>query len=205
MTEPPWPERHARFYASSLGARVLELEVGLLLEQLPSRGTVLSVGCGLGLHEAEVQRARPGLLVVALDNDPGMLDRAPDGLRCVLGAAEALPISSSSLDAIFYVTSLDFAKDVGRSLGEAARTLRPGGLVVVHALNPASEWGRDTLKGRRTPWEDGADLGRLLQRELGGEAEVRYALHIQDEQVTLRAGPEEGAIITVRASSTDTL
>jgi phenylacetate-coenzyme A ligase PaaK-like adenylate-forming protein len=50
------------------------------------------------------------------------------------GRAEALPFSPASLDALIFECSLSLVADPGRALEEAARVLKPGGLIYIADL-----------------------------------------------------------------------
>jgi SAM-dependent methyltransferase len=93
---------------------------------------VLELGPGPGRDAALL--ARTGAEVVAVDLAPSALARtrrATGGaVRLVAGAAEALPLSDRSIDAVFARTVLMHV-DLARAASEWARVLRPGGRVVV--------------------------------------------------------------------------
>jgi len=189
-----WADRHARFYGTVLGRRVLEVEVELLLGTVPEHGVAASVGCGLALHEVEVARRRPDLVVIGVDEDPGMLRAVPAGMPVALGDAEALPFRDGRLDCLFYVTSLEFCKGHDLALDEAARALRKGGVAVVLALNPASDWGRERLRGVKPPWGTADELGADLSRHLGSPSEAGNALWVDGDQVGMGAARADAVL-----------
>jgi len=194
-----WADRHARFYGTVLGRRVLDVEVELLLGTVPERGLAASVGCGLALHEVEVARRRPGLVVIGLDEDPGMLRGVPPGMPVALGDAEALPFRDGALDCLFYVTSLEFCQDPGRALDDAARALRTGGVAVVLALNPSSDWGRERLHGVKPPWRTADELGAALSRHLGSPSEAGNALRVEGDRVGIGAARADAVLFVATA------
>ncbi|WP_442978298.1 class I SAM-dependent methyltransferase [Salarchaeum sp. III] len=98
---------------------------------------VLDLGGGTG----RAARALGGATVV--DASRGMLERAADaGLPCVRGDVGALPIDSASVDAAVVVDALHHFPDILGALAEAARVLRPGGVLVVREFDPTTVRGR---------------------------------------------------------------
>lgn len=114
----------------------LSLIAGTLRDR--SIGTVLDVGCGKG-HLAR-GLARHGIATVGLDPD---LDQAgaarnllPEGRVCV-GRAERLPFADGSFRGAVFLNSLHHVPGMAEALGEAARVVGPGGVVVV--IEPLTE------------------------------------------------------------------
>jgi SAM-dependent methyltransferase len=98
---------------------------------------ILDVGCGTG---ATFQ-------VLEGYGRPVGIDRSPEALRycrrrgdhaLVLARGEALPVQSSSVDAITALDLLEHIAEDGEAMRESARALRPGGLLVVTV--PALPW-----------------------------------------------------------------
>jgi len=90
------------------------------------------------------------------------LDPAADLLRIarrlpsvVRGVAEALPIRDASLGAVLTVAVLEFLPAPALALREVARTLRPGGRLVVGFLPREGAWARAYAR-------QGADPGSLF-------------------------------------------
>jgi ubiquinone/menaquinone biosynthesis C-methylase UbiE len=102
----------------------------LLRAAIPdSAGRLLDVGCGDGTLGRFL--ASPSRMVVGLDVDHRPLRGAPRGnVHYVLGSAEALGFADRSFDAVT-MTAVLHHLDPTLALSEAARVLRPGGLLQV--------------------------------------------------------------------------
>jgi SAM-dependent methyltransferase len=142
--------------------------------------TVADIGCGTGRLTAELERRAPW--VVGLDPDPSMLAVAArrTAVPLVVGDGHRLPFGTHAVAVAIAVTVCEFTVDPGGVIAELARITRPGGRVIVGALNRNSPWG---LANRRQldqpPW----DRARFLTADdlctLGrphGTIEVRGAL-----------------------------
>jgi ubiquinone/menaquinone biosynthesis C-methylase UbiE len=122
---------------------------------LGARGRMLDIGCGPGQIPLLVAERLSDCTVVALDLAPAMLaiarrklDASPhrDRVELVLGDAKSLELPDGSFDAVFSNTILHHMTDPRPFLREAARVLRPGGVLLVRDLyRPASEEEVDRL------------------------------------------------------------
>ena len=117
----------------------------VLRRHLPLEGArIADVGCGDGALVRVM--ARGGAWVLGIDPGAGQLARAraaeparDESYLCALG--EALPLPDGCLDALVYFNALHHVPVArqGAALAEAARVLRPGGLLYVQ--EPLAEGG----------------------------------------------------------------
>lgn len=146
-------DRAARGYeaAAHLDAEVARRMLERLdyVRQDPER--ILDAGAGTGRDARALARRYPGATVVALDLSPAMLRaaRAPRGiaarlmrraLPAVCAEMERIPLASASIDFAWSNLALHWSDDPRAALGELARVLRPGGLLMFSACGP------DTLR-----------------------------------------------------------
>jgi ubiquinone/menaquinone biosynthesis C-methylase UbiE len=115
---------------------------------LESAEDVLEVGCGNGnLWHTNRDRIRPGLRLTLTDFSDGMVEQA----RARLGGlatyrvadVQELPFADASFDLVVANHMLYHVPELGRALGEIARVLRSGGVLV------ATTNGRDHLRELR--------------------------------------------------------
>jgi SAM-dependent methyltransferase len=94
------------------------------------RTRLLDIGCGSG-YAASMAAAR-GATVTGIDITPELIEiareRVPGG-HFVVGGMDELPFEDSSFDAAVGFNAFQFADDPTRALHEAARVVKPGGLV----------------------------------------------------------------------------
>ena len=97
---------------------------------------ILDVGGGPGNHAAVW--AGLGRRAVLVDVSPAMIEvaRQRSNIRVVLGDAESLPFGSGQFGLAYFHMSIHYG-DWRRSLTEASRVVRPGGLVDVWTFDPA--------------------------------------------------------------------
>lgn len=123
----------------------------------PLRGRVLDVGCGPGWHLSQLT---PEVFGVGLDRDTAHVFYRP----LVQGDAGRLPFVDRCFDTVLALDLLDQRTvEPAVTLGEMARVLRFGGLLVLRA--PANSWLRGPHDdawggGRRFGYEQLADLVR---------------------------------------------
>jgi demethylmenaquinone methyltransferase/2-methoxy-6-polyprenyl-1,4-benzoquinol methylase len=87
---------------------------------------------------------------VVVDAAAGMCRRARTrGREAVIGDAGRLPVATASVDAVLVVDALHHLPDPDRALREAARVLRPGGVLVVREFDPGTLLGRALVAAER--------------------------------------------------------
>jgi len=95
--------------------------------------------------------------------------------------AHRLPFATGAFDLTVALTLLEFVDDPARVVAELARVTRPGGRLLVAALNRASPWGlAHRRRLRRPPWTAARLLTRGRLRTLGrahGTARLQAALY----------------------------
>lgn len=126
--EPAWgdwqiPERELQVLGDVAGKDVLEL------------------GCGAA--QWSIHLARAGARVAALDNSAAQLEharrlmaQATVEFQLVHASAEDVPLEDESFDIVFCDHGATTFADPYRTVPEAARLLRPGGLVAFSLLSP---------------------------------------------------------------------
>ncbi|MGN6870317.1 MAG: class I SAM-dependent methyltransferase [Solirubrobacteraceae bacterium] len=91
---------------------------------------LLDIGCGSGY--AAAMAAALGATVTGIDITPGLIEiareRVPEA-EFVTGGMDELPFASESFDAAVGFNAFQFAHDPACAVREAARAVKPGGLV----------------------------------------------------------------------------
>ncbi|MFJ6695067.1 class I SAM-dependent methyltransferase [Streptomyces sp. NPDC091272] len=120
---------------------------------------LLDVGCGTGIVTARLAAAGAGLRVRGADAAHGMLRKAADRLgrdSVVLADAARLPFGAASFDAVSAVWLLHLVDPATarRVVGEAARVLRPGGVLVTTVDKDAAHDVGSDIDRVLAPWRD---------------------------------------------------
>lgn len=173
------PETYDAWYETPLGRLSDRLEKELVFSMAGvKRGEkALDAGCGTGVYSIEL--AKRGIDVTGVDDSEEMLNRA--GIKAVKGglrikflnaSALNLPFPDNHFDLILSVCMLCFVKEPQRALLEMKRVLKPGGRIVIGALNKWSSWAlarrakglfRETVYNR-AEFISPPELERTLQR-----------------------------------------
>lgn len=191
-----WFKRHEAAYLSEL------LAVRALL---PWEGTGLEIGVGTGRFAVP--------LGVAFGIDPAfpMLDYArARGVNVVSGVGEALPFANDLFNHVLIVTTICFSEDVGATLAEARRVLRPGGWIIIGFIDRESPLGLEYLTHqaenvfyRDATFFSASEVDALLAKCGFGERNWVQTLSRPLAQVRniepVRPGTGHGAFLVVRA------
>ncbi len=102
-------------------------------------GVALDAACGTGRHTARLIAA--GHRVIGVDRSEAMLQRARSaatGAEFRTGELGSLPVDDGSIDLALCCLALTHCPSVGEPLRDLARTLRPGGRLVVSDVHPVA-------------------------------------------------------------------
>lgn len=103
----------------------------LALQNLPSGGRVLEVGCGAGQFIRAVKQLRPGLICCGCDISQRAIQAAVpvgDGVEYLLSQSELLPYADQYFDAVLIFDVLEHVDNPGSILSEVRRVLKRGGI-----------------------------------------------------------------------------
>ena len=161
-------------------------EFPALLALLDPEWVVGDLGCGTGQLAEEL--APYVDRVVAVDESPDMLEAARRRLEAVDpgdvevrdGRLEALPVADGELDVALLSLVLHYVPEPARALEEAARTLRPGGRVLVIDM---VAHGREEYRERMGHlWQGFTEEQVRMWTEAAGFEAVRYTHLPMDEE-----------------------
>jgi ubiquinone/menaquinone biosynthesis C-methylase UbiE len=158
-----------RWFDTPWGSYATGIETRAVLRALGGieGATVVDIGCGTGRLAAELRAA--GAHSVGVDREPAMLNVARGrNASLVASDAHALPLRDLSVDVALAVTVLEFVADPAAAFAELVRVVRPGGRILVGALNPHSAWGiAHRHDFTEPPWNEAHFLTRTQLRALG--------------------------------------
>jgi len=121
--------------SASLGSDARYRESTLARSRLSAGMRVLDIGCGTGMM-AKCAKAvvGPEGFVVGIDPSSAMLARAVENARVdagIIGIAERLPVRDSEFDFVTMSFALRHVADLVGAFREMARTLKPGGEILI--------------------------------------------------------------------------
>ena len=133
-------DRIAQWFAGSKGRRLLECERQLLSPQLArmfgSHALVYNGSVSQDWPDSVKRRVRIG---------------QADLVQDICCNENSWPIQPDSVDVVLLQHSLEFADSAHDALREAAQSVRPGGHIVIMAINPYSFFALGRLPGKK-PW-----------------------------------------------------
>lgn len=97
------------------------------------------------------------------------------------GVGEHLPLASAVFDAVIFVTTLEFVRDVDAALSEAARVTKPGGRVVLGVLNARGPWAARRRRSEDAVWKSARFFSRAEIEErlrMFGEVRSQVAVYV---------------------------
>ncbi|MBI4701406.1 MAG: class I SAM-dependent methyltransferase [Deltaproteobacteria bacterium] len=137
----PYSALQAWAYDRLIAPAAVEIEAALAAElfaEVTERASLLEVGCGGGQLGLRLGTRHQELRWTGVDLSPDQVRRArrrtaPLGERAhvVQASALALPFEDACFDAVLSIASIKHWPAPERGLGECARVLRPGGVLVV--------------------------------------------------------------------------
>jgi len=168
----PFAGEYENWYATPEGQAhdlVQQKDVLALLNDVPSRGRLLEVGCGTG-HWSRFFWSL-GFEVHGTDVSEEMICEAKRTVpQCSFGRADAevLPAPDGSYDIVASVAALEFIPDPAAAVREMARCTRPGGTILIGTLNRTAPINRDRILKGEEPYASGhlfapEDLANLLK------------------------------------------
>lgn len=108
-----------------------------LLELLgPGSGPCLDIGCGTGRNFGTIRESGRTVVGVDFSADQLRLARTRTDGPLIRTDAAVLPFADASFDTAMVMWISTDVDDFGRVLHEAARVLRPGGVLVIYGVHP---------------------------------------------------------------------
>jgi malonyl-CoA O-methyltransferase len=176
---------------------------------------ILDLGCGSGACRAPLLKRFPKAQWIGADlsarmlgagTRPGWRARLQGALRAgasglrLCASAERLPLADASIDLVFSNLMLHWVPAPHEAIGEIARVLRPGALVLFSSYGPdtwqelraASE--RCLARAQPMPYVDMHDLGDMLVAA-GFEAPVMEVEHLHLEFADARSLLREARVL----------
>ena len=157
-------DRWAASYGENMNpVQVLEAEaLTRLLPDLHGQ-TVLDLGCGKG-RVSRFALERGAVSTTGVDISEAMLKAAATAVpmasaRWIKAGVQRLPFEAAAFDVVVCALTMGHVKDLETALGEIARVLRPGGVLLLSDFHPYA-----TLRGWQRAFTD-AETGQAFAIE----------------------------------------
>lgn len=177
-------ESFIRFCESEFGSAVMDREAAYVKQHVSADDRILNVGCGIGSLEERCPRHE----IIGLDRSEAMIQAARERVSApfVLGDATGLPVANGTVDAVMFVSTLEFIPNIDAVLTEATRVLAPEGTLVTLVLNTRSEYVQSNLQRegsyfQRMLHQDSEELTETILEYVDGDQE--FFLGLSDEEV----------------------
>ncbi len=183
-------DKYESFYLTPLGRDVDEVEKAMvkkMLHFLPRRHS-LKIGCGTG-HWTKFFTTM-GFPLVAIDISERMIELARskhlDSAMFLVKDVEKLDFRDESFDNVFAITSLEFVDNLDKAISQIYRVLRPGGNLLIGALNGNSPYIQEKMKKKSSTISHSRPftpetLHSLLQ--VFGEPQIKAGVVIEEGRV----------------------
>lgn len=137
-------ERFIRFCESGFGTAVMDQGAAYVKQYIAADDRILDIGCGIGSLERRFSEHE----MIGLDRSEAMLQAARNRVSApfILGDATALPIENASVDAVVFVSTLEFIPDIYAVVAEATRVLVSEGTLIALVLNTRSKYVQSNLQ-----------------------------------------------------------
>jgi ubiquinone/menaquinone biosynthesis C-methylase UbiE len=194
------PSLFKRFFARLPMARSTgAYEFALERVAIPAHARVLDIGAGQGYGAAFLSRALPDAQVLSVDINmeclkPDRLESGPRPPIFIQASATDLPLATDSLDAVFAVMTFHCLPQPQRVIQEAARALKPGGVLILADVD-----GRHWMK-RSFEVVEHLFISPLTHAYTSDElAALTVRAGLEDFRVERRPGKEQGFMMWVFA------
>ncbi|WP_241659153.1 class I SAM-dependent methyltransferase [Halorubrum salsamenti] len=182
----------------------MDREAAYVKRHVATDDRILDIGCGVGSLEERF----PDHEIIGVDRSEEMTRAARERVSApiVLGDATALPVATGSVDAVVFVSTLEFIPDADAALAEATRVLASGGTLIALVLNTRSEYVQSNLQRegsyfRRMAHRDSEVLTDTVSEYVDGERDL--FLGISGEEVFESSDPTAAAISAVVGTPTE--
>jgi SAM-dependent methyltransferase len=160
--------------------------IGAALHRLLPDGPLLEVGIGTGLVGAAL--AELGRPVVGVDLSVPMLVRAAARLpgRVAVGDSQRLPVGTGAVGGAYLVHVLHLVGDLGATLDEVHRVLRPGGLLAATTRPGEDQDSNDVWDLVMTLYRSFPHAGRRPDQEHAVVAAAREHGFVPERRLEIR-------------------